>query len=356
MKCETYRFDEVTINFDKKRIPLSARQRECRKGPYRYFGAQGVIDYIDDYIFDGEFLLIAEDGENLKSNKQNIAQIVNGKFWLNNHAHIIQSNQNCNLHYLCYLLNNMDLSGYITGSAQPKLSQTNLNSIVLRLPDVTIQKKIAKILSALDDKIECNNQINKNLEEQAHALFDNMFPDVFSGNKMVGDYIVPQRGKSLLSKDAKLGNVPVVAGGLEPSTYHNVANTIAPVITISASGANAGYVNLWHVPVWSSDSSFIDGKMTESVYFWYILLKKKQQEIFDSQTGSAQPHIYPQHIAVLRIKELNQQEIKNFNENVAALFALIACNQAENIRLQQMRDSLLPKLMSGELDVSDIDI
>lgn len=242
------------------------------------------------------------------------------------------------------------------GSTRAYLGITAQKKLPILLPPLETQKKIAKILSALDDKIECNNQINKNLEEQAKALFDNMFPDIFSGNRMVGEYIVPQRGKSLLSKDAKLGDVPVVAGGLEPSTYHNIANTIAPVITISASGANAGYVNLWHVPVWSSDSSFIDGKMTESVYFWYILLKKRQQEIFDSQTGSAQPHIYPQHIAVLKIKELNQQEIKNFNDNVAALFALIACNQAENIRLQQMRDTLLPKLISGELDVSDIDI
>lgn len=248
------------------------------------------------------------------------------------------------------------IKSMVGSSGRQRVQIDVLENLEIDLPDLATQKKIAKILSALDDKIECNNQINKNLEEQAKALFDNMFPDVFSGNKTVGDYVVPQRGKSLLSKDAKLGNVPVVAGGLEPYTYHNVANTIAPVITISASGANAGYVNLWHVPVWSSDSSFIDAKMTGSVYFWYILLKKRQQEIFDSQTGSAQPHIYPQHIAVLKIKELNQQEIKNFNDKVATSFSLIASNQAENMRLQQMRDTLLPKLMSGELDVSEIDI
>ena len=84
----------------------------------------------------------------------------------------------------------------------------------------------------------------------------------------IGDYIKPKRGKNLLSKDAIYGDVPVVAGGLSPATYHNVSNTTAPVITISASGANAGYVNLWHIPVWSSDSSFIDYDMTKNVYFW----------------------------------------------------------------------------------------
>lgn len=83
-------FGDVTDNFDKKRIPLSAAQREKRQGKYRYYGAQGVIDWVDDYIFDGTYLLIAEDGENLKSKKSNIAQLASGKFWVNNHAHVIQ--------------------------------------------------------------------------------------------------------------------------------------------------------------------------------------------------------------------------------------------------------------------------
>ena len=172
----------------------------------------------------------------------------------------------------------------------------------------------------------------------------------------IGDYIKPKRGKNLLSKDAIYGDVPVVAGGLSPATYHNVSNTTAPVITISASGANAGYVNLWHIPVWSSDSSFIDYDMTKNVYFWYVLLKKRQQEIFDSQTGSAQPHIYPQHIEVMPLSEINQEEINIYTQRVTPLFKLIGHNLSENTRLIQLRDTLLPKLMSGEIDVSNVDI
>jgi type I restriction enzyme S subunit len=152
------------------------------------------------------------------------------------------------------------------------------------------------------------------------------------------------------------GDVPVVAGGLEPATYHNNANTQAPVLTISASGANAGYVNLWHIPVWSSDSSYIDASMTSEVYFWYVLLKKRQKEIFDAQTGSAQPHIYPQHIAVMPITEINSEDIKNFNNSVSPLFSMIGANIEENRNLASLRDTLLPKLMSGELDVSAIDL
>ncbi len=163
MELIEYRFDEVTINFDKKRVPLSGAQREKRQGEYRYYGAQGVIDHIDDFIFDGTYLLIAEDGENLKSKKQNIAQVVEGQFWVNNHAHIVQGNELCNTRYLCYLLNSMDLSGYITGSAQPKLSQANLNAVILLLPPIHVQDKIVEYLYMLDRKITINQQINDNL-------------------------------------------------------------------------------------------------------------------------------------------------------------------------------------------------
>ena len=163
MEFKEYRFDEVTINFDKKRIPLSSAQREKMQGKYRYYGAQGVIDHIDDFIFDGTYLLIAEDGENLKSKKQDIAQVVDGQFWVNNHAHVIQGNELCDTRYLCYLLNNMDLSGYVTGSAQPKLSQANLNAITLVLPSIAIQKKIVECIYIFDKKLGVNNAINDNL-------------------------------------------------------------------------------------------------------------------------------------------------------------------------------------------------
>ena len=198
--------------------------------------------------------------------------------------------------------------------------------------------------------------VNNNLEQQAFAIFDNMFPNVSIGNNCIGSIITPQRGKNLLSKDALPGKIPVVAGGLEPATYHNKANTISPVLTISASGANAGYVSLWNIPVWSSDSSFIDSSMTADVYFWYVMLKKRQQEIFDAQTGSAQPHIYPKHITAMSLADLNQNEITKFTELVTPLFQMIGANKQENSQLANMRDSLLPKLMSGEIDVSDIEL
>ena len=263
-------------------------------------------------------------------------------------------------------------------STRASLANGDLLGMKVFLPTFATQKKIAKILKSLDDKIEVNRRINDNfvrelffeilliwmlttpindnLEQQAMAIFDKMFPAIASGEDMIGDLITPKRGKGLLSKDAIDGNVPVVAGGLEPATYHNESNTLAPVLTISASGANAGYVNLWHIPVWSSDSSFIDAAMTANVYFWYVMLKKRQKEIFDAQTGSAQPHIYPKHIAEMPLGKFEQSDVIKFTEIVTPMFEIRGRNLKESERLVAVRDTLLPKLMSGELKIENLNV
>ena len=241
-------------------------------------------------------------------------------------------------------------------TVQPTLNVKSLVEMPIPIFSSDYIKKATNLLSDIDYKIDNNRRINDNLEKQALALFENMFPSIASGDEMVGDMIIPKRGKGLLSKDAVEGEVPVVAGGIEPATYHNTANTKAPVLTIAASGANAGYVNLWHIPVWSSDSSYIDVTMTENVYFWYVLLKKRQKEIFEAQVGSAQPHIYPKHIAEMPIRKIESSKISKFVALVTPMFEMRGRKIEENSRLAAVRDSLLPKLMSGELKVNETNV
>lgn len=195
--------------------------------------------------------------------------------------------------------------------------------------------------------------INDNLEHQAHLIFKYMFPGIATGSKTVGDMIIPKRGKALLSKNAIFGEIPVVAGGLEPATYHNASNTKAPVLTISGSGANAGYVNIWHTEVWSSDSSFIDRSMTPYVYFWYAYLKSRQQDIYNIQTGSAQPHIYPKHIAELSISDVDNAMVSVYEKKVTPLYNMIRNNSIAIKKLSQLRDWLLPMLMNGQATIDD---
>jgi len=127
-----YKLSDVVDNFDNIRVPLSAKQRENIKKIYPYYWAQNIIDYVDNYLFDWEYILVAEDWENLKSQNAKICNLVNGKFWVNNHAHIIKGENWNNTKYLYYYLNLITFSPFITGSAQPKLTKDNLASIPLK--------------------------------------------------------------------------------------------------------------------------------------------------------------------------------------------------------------------------------
>ncbi|KAB4153723.1 restriction endonuclease subunit S [Bacteroides uniformis] len=261
-------------------------------------------------------------------------------------------NKICEPLYFYYKYKLSNLRYLDTGSAQSQITIDDLKRLSLKLPPLEEQKRITEILSSIDYKIELNRRINDNLEQQAQALFKAWFVDnAVIDDASVSDYFIPLRGKNLLTSDAKGGEIPVVAGGLTPSAYHNVANTKAPVITISASGANAGYVKLWGVPVWSADSSYIDSSVTPHIYFWYNLLKFSQKNIFDSQSGSAQPHIYPKHIGDIHIPNLDLDKVADYNKIVTPIYELITNTQKLNMQLTVTRDTLLPKLMSVEIKI-----
>ena len=380
MKYETFRFDEVTINFDRKRIPLSAKQRSERQGNYRYYGAQGIIDYVDDYIFDGTYLLIAEDGENLKSQKQNIAQIAKGKFWVNNHAHIVQTNERCNLQYLNYLINSMDLSGYITESAQPKLSQANLNAVTLQLPSIDEQKKIVAILGALDDKIELNNKINENLEQQATMLFESWFINYepWGGtqpidweNAPLGSFVEIKRGGSprpiqnylsdsgfrwLKISDVTSLNSPFVLEIKEHIKEEGLKKTVflkAGELVLSNS-ATPGIPKILDVDSCIHDGWLYFPKSELSKYYLYLFFKHIRKELVALGNGSVFTNLKTDILKVYPVIKADVVTLKKFDSLVAPLFDAILNADRENLKLKAIRDTLLPKLLSGEINIYSV--
>ena len=151
------RFGDVTYNRDAERIPLSVDERQGRRGEYDYYGASGVIDSIDAYLFDKTLLLIGEDGANLINRSTPIAFMARGKYWVNNHAHVIDGLTEDLLLYLCLHINAISLVPYVTGTAQPKMNQAKMNTIVLALPPVEEQHRIVtKVdeLMALCEQLE----------------------------------------------------------------------------------------------------------------------------------------------------------------------------------------------------------
>lgn len=258
-----------------------------------------------------------------------------------------------------------------TSTAVPIINKSTFSDWNIVIPEkVEDQRRIASILSSLDRKIELNNKINADLEEMAQAIFKNWFVDFepFKDDKFVDSELgmIPEgwkvgtlgelcnfkRGKNLLTKNAIDEGVPVVAGGLEPSCYHNVANTGAPVITVSGSGANAGFMRMYHVPVWASDCSFIDVSC-ENFYFVYCFLKVNSKLLKHAQTGAVQPHVKPSDIHDFELVIPDKESIFDFQDKVKPFFDKIASIQKENSRLSLLRDTLLPRLMSGELEVPE---
>lgn len=143
--------DMISENYDSQRKPITSGNRE--KGNIPYYGASGIVDYINDYIFDGDYLLISEDGANLLTRVTPIAFSISGKAWVNNHAHVLKFSENITRKYVETYLNSIDLKLYITGAAQPKLNKKNLNSIKIPLPPLEEQKRIVEILDRFDKMI-----------------------------------------------------------------------------------------------------------------------------------------------------------------------------------------------------------
>lgn len=376
MVYNTYKLGEIFINYDYLRKPLSALERDDFKGDYPYYGAQGIIDFVQDFRCDGEYLLIAEDGENLKSRNQPIAIIANGKFWVNNHAHIVKTNSLADLHYTCYALNYADITGFVTGSAQPKLSQSNLNKIKMLFPRIEVQKSIVTVLSTYDNRIENNNKRIKILEQMAENLykewfvrfrfpgyenaeFENGIPKGWRSSfprkpkgwhygtlSELGVFI---RGKNITSDQMVDGMIPVISAGIEPSGFHNESNVKGKSITISASGANAGYMKYNLDDIWAADCSYL--RDNEAFWFIYHSLKYIQPVISNLQCGAAQPHVYPKNINKLCIIVPDDQMIEKYCRIVTPFYEEIGKLQKENDNLVNQRDLLLPRLMSGKLEV-----
>lgn len=166
---------DLTINLDTKRKPVKEADR--KPGPYPYYGASGIVDYVDDYIFDGEHLLIAEDGENLRTRQTPIAFRACGKFWVNNHAHIVVGNERASTRYLEYAVLGSDITSYLTGAVMPKLTQGNLKRIEVPCPPREIQDSIVGVLGSLDDRITLLRETNATLEAIAQAHFKSWFVD-----------------------------------------------------------------------------------------------------------------------------------------------------------------------------------
>lgn len=279
-------------------------------------------------------------------------------------------------YYLKYNVNYLKL--YATGATFPELSATTIKKIKINIPDLATQEKIADILSTYDDLIENNNRRIEILEQMAQEIYKEWFvrfrfpghekvkfKSIKMTNWIIGDktiFMIPyswnigninelaifQRGSNLTSANMINGNIPVISAGIQPSGYHNNANVFGQSITVSASGANAGYL-LYHLNnIWASDCSYLQ---SEYIWFIYNTLKFLQPVLSNLQCGAAQPHVYPKQINKISIIIPTNEILKQYCSKVEPIYEYIKNLKEKNQNLIKQRDLLLPRLMSGKLEV-----
>lgn len=178
------KIEDIVNIYDSQRIPLSSQERELKKGIYPYYGATKVLDYIDDFLFDGTYLLFAEDGSVSDANGKPILQYVWGKFWVNNHTHILQGKNGFSTELLYIAFKNINVSSIITGAVQLKINQGNLLNYKILIPDKFILNNYIQLLNPIFRKFKSNFEQIQILEETR----DSLLPKLMSGRIRVFEY------------------------------------------------------------------------------------------------------------------------------------------------------------------------
>lgn len=401
---------ELTVNYDTKRKPVKAPDRKA--GKYPYYGASGIVDYIDGYIFDGDFLLIAEDGENLRSRQTPIAFMAAGKFWVNNHAHIVTGNERTNTRFLMYSLLAADVNSFLTGAVMPKLTQGNLNKIPITCPPLEIQERIVGILGSLDSRITLLRETNTTLEAIAQALFKSWFVDFdpvrakMEGRAPEG---MDEETAALFPDSFEESELGLVPKGWMVGTIDNLCSTITNGGTPSRSKTE-----LWDGGVipWFKTGEFNDGFLLQSseritpralevsaakllprnsvlmaIYaaptvgrlgvltepaafnqactgmvakqpvgtwflFWTLYFGR---DWFNSRAnGAAQQNISKAIVSSYRVVIPPNSILYAFNEIATSTHNKIRHNSEQAQTLASLRDTLLPRLISGQLRVGEV--
>lgn len=284
--------------------------------------------------------------------------------------------------YVKYLFDELKLyfQQISKGTTQDNLSLDKICRVKLRVPDYDTQVKVASILATYDTAIENNNKRIHLLEQMAESLYKEWFvrfrfpgyedvefeekkprgwqvatedkkhyvPTIFKYDEFIniGTFV---RGKNITAAQMVEGKVPVISAGLQPSGYHNEANVHGSNLTISASGANAGYLNFNLNDIWAADCSYYQDDAT--IWFVYNTLKYLQPVISNLQCGAAQPHVYPKNINRLCVLIPTEELIHRYNDFVNPYYDEIKILNQHNQLLTKQRDMLLPRLMSGKLEV-----
>lgn len=360
---EKRKLGEVADFFDGQRIPIESGTRQ--RGKYPYYGATGIIDYVQDYIFDGEYVLLAEDGANITMRTSPLTYITSGKFWLNNHAHVMRSREGSN-NFLQSTLENINYEKFNSGTAQPKLNAKTVKSLVILLPSVEEQTKIGVFFQRLDHLIAVNQRKGDVLQNLKKGLLQRLFasetspiPDIrFKGftdaweKRKLGEVATITMGQSPDSKNYTLnpqdhilvqGNADIKNGWVEPRVWTTQITKIAKKGSVLLSvRAPVGEVSKTAFDVVLGRGVASVGQ-TDFLYQYLITLKINGFWLRYS-TGSTFDSINSADIkdAIIFLPEKNEQS--RIAKTLNCIDNLIAATQRKGEVLKNLKKALLQKM------------
>lgn len=360
MKMEVLSIGQICSRFSSGKNITAANIHEF--GMYPVYGGNGLRGFTNSYNYDGECAIIGRQGAYCGNVKY-----VLGKSYMSEHAIVAVTNPNHNNRYFAYKLSLAKLGRFSGQAAQPGLSVTKLLRLKFEMPSRQYQDRVASILSTYDSLIENNTKRIRLLEKMAENLYKEWFVRFrFPGHenvKMVNglpngwkkgalsDVCEFKRGKNITSSEMKDGTIPVISAGITPSGFHSHANVYGISVTMSSSGANAGYIAVHYSDIWAADCSYIEEASTPYIYYVYELLNNIRSIINNFQRGAAQPHVYPKDINRIKMIIPSEDIRKKANEKIGVIHRQIDNLQRQNSLLARQRDLLLPRLMSGKLEV-----
>lgn len=394
---------KLVKNFDARRVPLSRRERERRPGDYPYYGATGVMDRVNGYLFTGLHLLVAEDGSVETKDGKPVLQLVDGQFWVSNHAHVLRAASDSDTRYLFYALSTIPIRPFVSGSVQAKLSQGNMNRISVPYPEgQAVRAGIAEVLGSLDDKIELNRGTSETLEAVAQALFQSWFVDFdpVLAKAQGREPGLPEPLARLFPStlgESECGQVPAgwdVCGldeiarfvnGLALQKYPAIGGRALPVIRIAqlraghADGADVASADLepdyivqdgdvlfsWSgslmCMIWADGPGALNQhlfKVTSARYpkwLYYLAIRHHLGDFQHIAAGKATTmgHIQRHHLSDAKVAVPPAKLLAAVDWILAPLVEGVWRRHQESRALAALRDTLLPKLISGELRVPD---
>lgn len=341
---------------DSQRIPIKDSERAKISGSYPYYGASGIIDYVNNYIFNDDLILLAEDGANIINRSTPIAFLVNGKIWVNNHAHVLKAKPSFDRYYLCAYLESLKYDKYNTGTAQPKLNREVCEKIPVLAPPLSEQQKIAEVLGVWDEAIEKQARLIEKLALRKRGLMQRLlsaklrlpgFSEPWKKVKL-GDVAELYQPQTIQSEDLSQTGYPVYgANGL--IGYYNSYNHEYPQVVITCRGSSCGTVNFTPGKCWITGNAMVlnvdNNRDVNKSFFYYLISNSSFVNLI---SGSGQPQIVRQPLLKFELHIPTLKEQTAIAEVLTAADCEIELAKEKLERLRRQKRGLMQQLLTGK--------